>query len=237
MFSISGQFGYAGSAIIIATVLDLFDGRIARMLKKKNPYGKHLDNLADIITFCVAPAVMFYVTIWGRYSFYPELKEYIFFNSKMIGVSISFLFIMAGAIRLAIFSEKSKDPTVDYYTGLTTTVSGSLLTLFISFNFIPSFADAQLKTLFPVISNFKLPIWLILTIYCFLIFMMLSKFRFDRPGRYFLFVYRGMPLKLILINVIFIGAVVYFTKFFLLLFGIVICLKPVFLWKTVPKSS
>jgi CDP-diacylglycerol---serine O-phosphatidyltransferase len=41
--------------ILVASVLDFFDGLSARLLKVSGPIGKELDSLADVVTFGVAP--------------------------------------------------------------------------------------------------------------------------------------------------------------------------------------
>lgn len=50
-----------GSFLIIAAmVLDTIDGLAARALKVKSELGKQLDSLADLISFGIAPAYMYY---------------------------------------------------------------------------------------------------------------------------------------------------------------------------------
>jgi CDP-diacylglycerol--serine O-phosphatidyltransferase len=51
---------FACALIVIAFVLDVFDGRIARWRQKTSLLGRELDSLADIISFGVAPAVIAY---------------------------------------------------------------------------------------------------------------------------------------------------------------------------------
>ncbi|ROO89235.1 CDP-diacylglycerol--serine O-phosphatidyltransferase [Actinocorallia herbida] len=50
---------FAGAVLLmlIGAVCDLFDGRMARRWRS-TPYGPHLDNLADVITFGLVPAAM-----------------------------------------------------------------------------------------------------------------------------------------------------------------------------------
>jgi len=49
-----------GLLIILGAIFDLFDGYVARITNKSGPKGENLDSLADIITFGVAPAVLYY---------------------------------------------------------------------------------------------------------------------------------------------------------------------------------
>ncbi len=60
-FAISGEFGKAVLAIILAGLLDGIDGRIARALKAQSRFGAELDSLADSISFGVAPALIVYL--------------------------------------------------------------------------------------------------------------------------------------------------------------------------------
>jgi CDP-diacylglycerol--serine O-phosphatidyltransferase len=46
--------------VILAAILDFFDGFLARLLKVSGELGKQLDSLADLVTFGVAPAFMLY---------------------------------------------------------------------------------------------------------------------------------------------------------------------------------
>ena len=42
--------------VLLAAVLDFFDGFLARLLKVSGEFGKQLDSMADLVTFGVAPA-------------------------------------------------------------------------------------------------------------------------------------------------------------------------------------
>lgn len=96
--------------ITIAAVLDVLDGAAARMLDAKTEIGKQLDSLADIVSFCVAPSVLYF------YAF--ENDQYtimLFFASIVIAIG--------GALRLARFNIKS-DEGFNYFEGLATPASG-----------------------------------------------------------------------------------------------------------------
>ncbi len=60
--------------VILAAILDFFDGFLARLLKVSGELGKQLDSLADLVTFGVAPSFMLYANAemingYARYSF------------------------------------------------------------------------------------------------------------------------------------------------------------------------
>src|SRR5689334_2351447 len=54
------RFDYAVGGIILAAVLDAFDGRIARLLKSTSRFGAELDSLTDFVNFGAAPALILY---------------------------------------------------------------------------------------------------------------------------------------------------------------------------------
>jgi CDP-diacylglycerol---serine O-phosphatidyltransferase len=97
------HFDNAAKAIGFAVLFDGLDGRIARMTRTSSDFGKELDSLADVITFGVAPAMLAWM--WG----FRQLPVFLCSNElvgKLIqfGAIASFLFLMAGASRLARFN-------------------------------------------------------------------------------------------------------------------------------------
>lgn len=80
----------AAIAICFAFFFDLADGRVARLTRTQSNLGMQLDSLADVISFGAAPALLVYK--WGLTSF------------GLWGVVIGFLFVAAGALRLARFN-------------------------------------------------------------------------------------------------------------------------------------
>lgn len=50
----------AAALVVVALVLDVLDGRIARWRQKSSAFGRELDSLADVISFGVAPAAIGY---------------------------------------------------------------------------------------------------------------------------------------------------------------------------------
>lgn len=58
--------------VIIASILDLFDGRVARMLGVNSKFGAELDSLSDLICFGIATSfiVLFYVNPYSNTMFF-----------------------------------------------------------------------------------------------------------------------------------------------------------------------
>ena len=92
----------AAKAIGFAVLFDGLDGRIARMTGTSSDFGKELDSLADVITFGVAPAMLAWT--WGFNLMPPVLLTEWHIKLTQLGAIASFLFLMAGASRLARFN-------------------------------------------------------------------------------------------------------------------------------------
>ena len=115
----------AAKAIGFAVLFDGLDGRIARMTGTSSDFGRELDSLADAITFGVAPAMLAWT--WG-FRLMPEvlLKERNWtLKLTQLGAIASFLFLIAGASRLARFNITSNPqpsnpgrPGKKYFVGM-----------------------------------------------------------------------------------------------------------------------
>jgi CDP-diacylglycerol---serine O-phosphatidyltransferase len=91
----------ACTLLVFAMFFDLVDGRVARMTRTQSAFGLQLDSLADVISFGVAPALVVYQ--WSLYRF------------PILGQLVAFLYLAAGAVRLARFNvlaaSKTGEPT------------------------------------------------------------------------------------------------------------------------------
>lgn len=94
--------------IFLAAFLDLLDGRIARRLKVDSELGVGLDSLADIISFGVAPILIFYTL-----TSHSWLTSFAFM-----------IYPTMGALRLARFNAK---PTSGYFSGIPITFAGLVM--------------------------------------------------------------------------------------------------------------
>jgi CDP-diacylglycerol--serine O-phosphatidyltransferase len=99
-----GELATAALFIGLAFVLDMLDGRIARMTGTTSAFGLEFDSLADVISFGVAPAILSFK--WGL----EPLGQ--------IGWAAGFLFVAAAAVRLARFNIQSGSQDKRYFVGL-----------------------------------------------------------------------------------------------------------------------
>lgn len=90
-----GHFERAALLILLAIVADILDGRIARMTGATTSFGEAYDSLADVVSFGAAPSLLAFQ--WGLW------------QVPRIGGPVSFLFLVAGSIRLARFNTTSHD--------------------------------------------------------------------------------------------------------------------------------
>jgi CDP-diacylglycerol--serine O-phosphatidyltransferase len=97
-----GHFDLAAKAIGVAVVADGLDGRIARMTNTTSDFGREFDSLSDVITFGVAPAILAWM--WG-FRMLPDFVD-AEMRTRLIqfGLIATFLFLVAGASRLARFN-------------------------------------------------------------------------------------------------------------------------------------
>src|SRR6202008_4335471 len=93
VYAMRGDFDTAAPFIGFAVVLDMLDGRIARLTGTSSDFGVEFDSLADVISFGVAPAILTFA--WGL----PPLGR--------LGYAAGFLYVSAAALRLARFNIQS----------------------------------------------------------------------------------------------------------------------------------
>ena len=93
--------------ILLAAVLDSLDGKIARLFGVSTEFGKQLDSLSDLVSFCLAPSVLIYIL----------------YSQNMPGISgelIACAPLFLGVIRLARYNV-NEDGDASFFEGLPTT--------------------------------------------------------------------------------------------------------------------
>jgi CDP-diacylglycerol---serine O-phosphatidyltransferase len=100
--------------VLLSTLFDFLDGRVARSLKVTSEFGVELDSLADVVSFGVVPALAVY-----------EAVPY-----HVASIIALILFPIAGALRLARFNTR---PTIGFFEGLPIPAAGLILCFFLWF--------------------------------------------------------------------------------------------------------
>ena len=112
--------------ILWATIFDVLDGKVAKILHASSEFGLRLDTFADAVTFGLAPAVLIYAT---------------FLRSAGLGATGVFAagaYFMAGAFRLARYNVLTTGPVRFGFVGIPTPTAAIITTtLFLSTRVAP----------------------------------------------------------------------------------------------------
>jgi CDP-diacylglycerol--serine O-phosphatidyltransferase len=117
--SARGEYLTAAWFIVVAAVLDLLDGRVARMSRSGTAFGAELDSLVDIVSFGVGPAMLLF--FWQ-------------FHGREWGWTFSFFYILAASLRLARFNVIQAGQAKTHFIGLSSPISGITLATFFPFS-------------------------------------------------------------------------------------------------------
>lgn len=99
-----GRLFFGAWLIVFAGLFDALDGFMARLSNATSQFGIELDSICDIVSFGVAPGFLLY-------SF--GLSELPF-----VGIILSALTPLCGAVRLARFNVEAQTERPDYFRGL-----------------------------------------------------------------------------------------------------------------------
>lgn len=138
VFVAQGAFVAGAFSILLGSLMDALDGRIARFTGNASLLGLQLDSLCDAISFCVAPAFLMY--FW-------QLKRL-----GIVGFLACGLFVVLGVLRLARFNITA-DQQFIYFKGLPTTLAASCLVLtFLTYNTVTFTVGSRIFLLLGVVS-------------------------------------------------------------------------------------
>lgn len=117
----NGNFDTAAVFILLAAVFDFFDGMTARLLKAYSNIGKELDSLADMVSFGVAPSVIFFKLMQLGFSeTHGIIADYTPY--------LAFVIAVFSALRLAKFNIDTRQTTS--FIGLPTPANALFLLSF-----------------------------------------------------------------------------------------------------------
>ncbi|MBT3981582.1 MAG: CDP-diacylglycerol--serine O-phosphatidyltransferase [Bacteriovoracaceae bacterium] len=104
MLTMKGEFQKGSYFLLLGAIFDMVDGRVARLTGTESAFGEQFDSMSDLISFGMAPALLFYyrfLTGFGR-----------------LGMVLTFLFLLCGALRLARFNANIEKVNSNYFQGL-----------------------------------------------------------------------------------------------------------------------
>jgi CDP-diacylglycerol--serine O-phosphatidyltransferase len=121
VMAFNGNFRWAGWFIVFAGILDMLDGRVARLSGTGTRFGAELDSLVDVISFGVAPALLTYFLDFS--------------NAGRFAWILCYIYVVAVALRLARFNVLSAGkPPSAWFTGLPSPAAGMTLAVYYAFS-------------------------------------------------------------------------------------------------------
>ena len=118
--SLQTQFAVAAIAILLATIFDVLDGRVARLTNGTSEFGVQYDSLCDLVSFGLAPAFLMY--------------QFGLNGMGRIGWVVCFIFLACGALRLARFNVQSSIGKANGdFTGLPIPMAAAVVACFVAF--------------------------------------------------------------------------------------------------------
>ena len=143
-FSIDGNFNLAVTLILLASILDALDGRIARLIKGTSDFGKELDSLTDFVSFGIAPVFILY--FW-------ELNNY-----GKLGWAICLIYSVCCVLRLARFNltkiEDHDEWKNNFFEGVPSPAGGLLILTPLIFELSALSLNIDVRSLTPFLTVF-----------------------------------------------------------------------------------
>lgn len=150
VYALRGEFGTAAPFIGVAMLLDMLDGRIARLTGASSAFGLEFDSLADVISFGMAPAVL--VFAWGLWPL------------GRLGWAAGFIFVTATAMRLARFNIQGVVADKRYFVGLPSPAAAAVpaATVYFMVTFAPQGLD-EYRAALPMLAVVLVPAFLMVS--------------------------------------------------------------------------
>lgn len=161
--------------ILISCVLDTIDGKIARKLNITSEFGKEIDSLADLVSFCIAPSLLLFI----QYMIVNPSDG----NILILLIVLSSFPLVFGAIRLAKYNALREMRESQKYLGLPTPANAILICSMILF--IRNIPFRMVSGDNSIIYNFLGSIflnypWLLLNIAVISSILLMSKVNYDK---------------------------------------------------------
>lgn len=99
-----GRLFFGAWLIVFAGLFDALDGFMARLSNATSQFGIELDSISDVVSFGVAPGFLLYAFGLGEMPF--------------VGIILSALTPLCGAVRLARYNVDAQESRGDYFKGL-----------------------------------------------------------------------------------------------------------------------
>ena len=148
--TMNGDYRTAAIWVLVSSIFDGLDGKVARMTGTASKFGVEYDSLADLVAFGVTPGLLMYS--WALRPF------------GRLGWLAAFLFVVCGALRLARFNVQVATVESKRFVGLPIPAAASMVSatvlLFYHFGWPSSYKKLAIILLiyflaFLMVSNIK----------------------------------------------------------------------------------
>lgn len=148
--TMNGDYKSAAVWVLVSSIFDGLDGKVARLTGTSSKFGVEYDSLADLVAFGVTPGLLMYS--WA-------LKPF-----GRLGWLAAFLFVVCGALRLARFNVQVNTVESKRFVGLPIPAAASMVSatvlLFYHFGWPSSYKKLAILLLiyflaFLMVSNIK----------------------------------------------------------------------------------
>ena len=92
--------------VVLAMIFDALDGRLARITRRTTEFGAQLDSLADVVSFGVAPALLYLMILLPR-AVPPDGAPLVGRIEWRLGLLAALVFVSCAAIRLARYNAEN----------------------------------------------------------------------------------------------------------------------------------
>ena len=113
ILTLDQRYPEAAYAVFVAMIMDMLDGRVARLVKATSQFGVEFDSLADVVSFCVAPAFLLYAFALA------DMPRAAWFGTALL--------LICGALRLARFNVQTGTVDKRFFVGLPTPAGAALV--------------------------------------------------------------------------------------------------------------
>lgn len=110
--------------VVVAAVLDMLDGPVARLTRTGSSFGAELDSVVDTVSFGAAPALLFYV---------------LYLQESGWSWLLALVYVIAVVVRLARFNVQQAGGTKSHFEGLPSPTAGIIVATFYPFSLTPFF--------------------------------------------------------------------------------------------------
>jgi CDP-diacylglycerol---serine O-phosphatidyltransferase len=123
-----GAHESAAWLIVWCALLDRADGFLARLVNAGSDFGVQFDSLADLLAFCVAPAMFVYFLLTSDPRYAPTVKPS---PARALLLASVGAYAVLGAARLARFNVQTQRLGPKWSRGLPVPIAGGLVATFV----------------------------------------------------------------------------------------------------------